>query len=134
MPQVSVLLPVRDAGPALDECLASLQAQLLADFEVIAVDDGSEDGSREKLAAMARQDARFRVLDTPPRGLTAALNTALLEAQAPLLARMDADDVAHPARLALQAESLRRDPNLAILGCRVRLAGAVAAGNRGMRG
>lgn len=129
---MSVLLPVRDAGPLLNECLASLQAQTLTDFEVVAVDDGSQDGSRERLAAMAGQDARFRVLDTPPRGLTAALNAALVEAQAPLLARMDADDIAHPERLALQAEFLGCHPNTAILGCRVRLAGSVAAGNQGM--
>lgn len=133
MPAVSVLLPVRDAGPALSECLASLQAQTLTDFEVVAVDDGSRDGSRELLAALARQDLRFRVLNAPPRGLTAALNAALAAARSPLLARMDADDIAHPQRLALQVERLQDDPRLAILGCRVSLLGSLPAGNQGMR-
>lgn len=124
---------MRDAGPALQECLASLQAQTLTDFEVVAVDDGSRDGSREVLAAVARQDSRFRVLGAPPRGLTAALNAALAAARSPLLARMDADDVAHPDRLALQAQRLQGEPRLAILGCRVRLLGSPPAGNQGMR-
>jgi glycosyltransferase involved in cell wall biosynthesis len=122
-PSISVLLPVRDACETLQACLASLRAQTLADHEVVAVDDGSSDGSGALLEAAARDDDRLRVVRTPALGLAAALNTALDRARAALVARMDADDVAHPERLGRQAARLRADRETAILGCRVRLSG-----------
>jgi glycosyltransferase involved in cell wall biosynthesis len=129
-PRVSVLLPVRDAQATLPACLASLAAQTLADHEVVAVDDGSADQSGAILDAAARADPRLRVLHQPPLGLVAALNLAARSAEAPLLARLDADDVAHPDRLALQAERLGRDPATDVLGCRVRLVGDAGPGMR----
>ncbi len=123
-PRVSVLLPVRDAHGTLDACLDSLAAQTLADHEVVAVDDGSADGSAERLRERARLDARLRVVTTPPLGLVAALNRALGEARAELVARMDADDIAHASRLERQAERLERDPALDVLGSRVAAAAA----------
>jgi len=132
-PAVSVLLPVRDARRTLPRCLLSLRAQTLRDHEVVAVDDGSTDGGGELLEEFARRDPRLRVVRTPPRGLVAALNTARGLARASLLARMDADDVAHPERLALQAARLSADPGTDVLGCRVRLLGGPRGGNAGMR-
>jgi glycosyltransferase involved in cell wall biosynthesis len=120
-PRVSVLLPVRDARESLPACLASLRRQSLRDYEIVAIDDGSVDGSGELLARAARADARLRVVSTPPRGIACALNTGLAEARAPLLARMDADDVAHAERLALQVGRLEADPETTVLGSRVRL-------------
>jgi glycosyltransferase involved in cell wall biosynthesis len=122
-PRVSVLLPVRDARTTLDACLDSLAAQTLADHEVIAVDDGSQDGCAECLEARMRRDSRLRVLHTPPLGLVPALNRALASARAPIIARMDADDLAHPARLERQAERLERDAATDVLGCRVEAVG-----------
>jgi hypothetical protein len=122
---------VRDAAQTLDECLASLRAQSLEDHEVVAVDDGSRDQSRALLLHAAAADGRVRVLAQPPLGLVAALNAARRAARAPLLARMDADDVAHPERLALQRARLAGDPALDVLGCRVRVLGG--RGNAGMR-
>ena len=118
-PEVSVLLPVRDAGRGLSGCLDSLAAQTLAAHEVVAVDDGSQDGSGERLIARAARDPRLRVIRTPARGIVAALNLALDEARAPIVARMDADDWAHPRRLAAQLARLRDDPRVDVLGCRV---------------
>ena len=130
-PRVSVLLPVRDASPRLDACLDSLAAQTLADHEVVAVDDGSTDGSGERLVERARGDSRLRVVSTPALGLVSALNRALAEARAPLVARMDADDVAHPERLERQVERLERDAAVDVLGCRVE---AIAADGRAASG
>lgn len=129
-PLVSVLLPVRDAGARLEACLASLRAQTLAEHEVVAVDDGSTDGSGERLRARAAADARLRVVHTPPRGIVAALERARGEARAELVARMDADDLAHPGRLEAQVARLRAEPGLAVLGCRVEVAAATGAGMR----
>lgn len=128
-----MLLPVRDAGDTLEECLSSLAAQSLAEHEVIAVDDGSSDGSGALLEAAARRDPRIRVLRTPPRGLVPALNLALWEARGALLARMDADDVADARRLEVQADRLREDAPTAILGCRVRLTASSGPPGAGMR-
>ncbi len=133
MPRVSVLLPVRDAAATLPEALASLGKQTLQDHEVVVIDDASRDGSGEILEAAARGDSRLRVLRGATRGLVAALNEALQAAASPLVARMDADDVAHPERLELQVARLARDDQTDVLGCRVRWLGEAAIGNEGMR-
>lgn len=134
-PRVTVLMPVRDALPTLDAALDSLAAQTLHEFEVVAVDDASRDGSAERLERRARADRRLRVVRGEGGGLVAALNLGLRHARAPLLARFDADDLAHPQRLALQVERLQAEPGLDVLGCRVELFGDgdCAAGNAGMR-
>lgn len=121
VPRLSVLLPVRDAGVHLRAALASLRRQSFPDFEIVAVDDGSRDGSGEALDRAAVREPRLRVVHTGPRGLPAALNTALALARAPLLARHDADDLSHRERLALQLGHLARHPAVDVLGCRVRL-------------
>jgi glycosyltransferase involved in cell wall biosynthesis len=129
---VSVVLPVWNAAATLPECLDSLLAQSLEDFEILATDDGSTDGSRELLRARAFAQPRLRLLEQPHRGLVAALNLAAQAARAPLLARMDADDVAHPDRLGLQLDHFERRPRAEILATRVRVSGR-ARGNAGMR-
>jgi glycosyltransferase involved in cell wall biosynthesis len=127
-----VLLPVRNALPYLGASLRSLVRQTEGDFEIVAVDDGSDDGSFEALERAAGREPRLRVVRQPARGLPAALNTALAHARAPLLARQDADDLSHPRRFELQREMLRRDPELAVVGARLRMFPAKAVG-AGMR-
>jgi glycosyltransferase involved in cell wall biosynthesis len=117
-PRVSVLLPVRDEEPFLADCLDSLSAQTLPDFEVIAVDDGSTDATPAILEAHARADSRFRALRQEPTGVVAASERARAEARAPLIARMDADDVALPERLELQVAAIEEE-GLAAVGGRV---------------
>jgi len=130
---VSVLLPVRDAETTLRECLDSLSRQTLSDHEVLAVDDGSRDGTGSLLRSHAEQDRRFRILPTPPRGVVASLHLALAAASGRLVARMDADDVAESDRLERQASRLENDPGTDVLGCRVRLFGSPGHSNLGMR-
>jgi GT2 family glycosyltransferase len=119
-PPVSVLLPVRDGAPHLDECIASLAAQTEGDFEVIAVDDGSRDRTSELLADWATRDRRVRVHTQRPLGLVAALERARAHARGRWLARMDADDVALPNRLAAQRALMEADPTLSACGGGVR--------------
>jgi cellulose synthase/poly-beta-1,6-N-acetylglucosamine synthase-like glycosyltransferase len=122
-PTVSVVLPVFDAAPTLPAALESLRAQSERDWEVVAVDDGSSDGSLETLHAYARRDARIRVLATPHHGLVPALTAGLEVARGPFIARMDADDVSLPERLACQRRHLERHPGVGLVAARVAFEG-----------
>jgi glycosyltransferase involved in cell wall biosynthesis len=131
-PAVSVVLPVRDAAPTLGEALDSLARQSLCDLQVVAVDDGSVDGSGDILDRRAAAEPWLEVVHTPPRGLVAALNSGLSLCGARYVARMDADDISHPRRLELQARELDRRPGIGVVSCLVRHfpAPAVARGAR----
>ena len=118
-PAVSVLLAVRNEEEHLPAALASLRRQTFADWELVAVDDGSSDRTPQLLAAAAG-DPRVRIITLPPSGLVSALNTGLAACRAPLVARMDGDDVCHPQRLALQVDHLHRHPDTLLLASRVR--------------
>jgi glycosyltransferase involved in cell wall biosynthesis len=120
-PRVSVLLPVRDAAHTLPATLRSLARQTLADWECIAVDDGSRDDSGALLRAAAAHDPRVVVVATPREGIVAALTTGLARCRAGLVARMDADDVMHRRRLELQCAALAAAPRLAAVGAHVRI-------------
>lgn len=120
MPALSVLIPARNASVTLDEALESVRTQSFEDWEAVVVDDGSTDETPELLAAWARRDRRFRVVrNEAPRGIVTSLNRALGLARAPLLARMDADDVSLPGRFARQVERIGQG-DVAAVGCRVR--------------
>ena len=118
-PTVSVLMPVRDAASTLAEALDSLAAQTLEAWELVAVDDGSQDGTLELLYAAAARDPRVRVLARPAEGIVAALNAGLCAVRAPLVARMDGDDLCHPERLEAQVALLAERPDLGLAGCLV---------------
>ena len=94
-------MPFRNAAATLPECIASIAAQTVRGFEVIAIDDRSEDES----AALCR-DAGYRVIGAS--GLVNALNAGLDAASGTYIARMDADDVMHPDRLAAQLELIEQ--------------------------
>jgi glycosyltransferase involved in cell wall biosynthesis len=116
MPRVSVLLSVRDGLPHLRGAVASILDQSEADLELVAVDDGSTDGSGEWLEAVAQVDRRVTVVRRPHAGLTRSLNTGLALCAAPLVARLDADDSADPNRLRMQADYLDAHPDVGLLG------------------
>ena len=111
-----------DAERFVDEALASVCAQTLADLEVLVADDGSTDRTAERVEAAVRRDGRIRLLRLRRnRGQATALNVALAEARGRYLAVLDADDLATPTRLALQAAALERDPELVVVGGAVQL-------------
>jgi glycosyltransferase involved in cell wall biosynthesis len=120
-PHVSILLPLRDAAPTLPACLESIRRQSHTSWECVIVDDGSRDAGPSCARAFAATDARVRVLTHPRRGLVSALEAGLDACRAPLVARMDADDLMHRQRLAAQLCAFARDPQLAAVGCHVRL-------------
>ena len=116
LPMVSVLVPVRDGARFLRAAIESVLAQTLKDFELLIVDDGSQDETPEIVAEAARRDPRIKALSQPRTGLVAALNRGIAAARAPLIARLDADDIALPERLARQTETMEREPGLGLLG------------------
>jgi len=120
IPKLSILMPVRNEEAYLQAALRSLQAQTLADWELVAVDDGSSDGTPDILAAAADQDRRLRVVRREGGGLVAALNAGLEVCQSPLLARMDGDDISHPRRLELQSDYLDTHPDTGLVACSFR--------------
>lgn len=115
-PPVSVLLPVHNPGRHLAPALRSLAAQQDVKFEVIAIDDGSTDGSRETLSAAAREYSWLRVFTQERRGVALTLNRGLAESRGRLIARMDADDLAVPHRLHAQIQLLEREPSVGVCG------------------
>lgn len=92
VPQVSVIIPVYNAQPYIDKCMDSLLGQTLDELEVIAVNDGSTDGTAAKLSNWCAKDARVRVLSQSHSGAAAARNRGLSLASAPYIAFIDADD------------------------------------------
>jgi len=87
---------------------------------LVAVDDGSRDGTAEVLALLAEQDRRVLLVRSPGEGIPRSLNRALERCDAEMVARMDADDLSHPRRLERQLEALRAKAELWAVGCRVR--------------
>lgn len=131
-PQVSIVLPFHNEAATLATSLASIRRQTHADYEVLAIDDGSTDDSAAQVRRHAAADPRIRLLQPGRVGLVGALNLGVAEARAELIARMDADDVMHPERLRLQHDYLHRHPDVALVACRVALfpAARVRAGYR----
>lgn len=120
MPRVTVGLPFFDEQRHLADAIRSILAQSFTDFELLLVDDGSRDES----VAIARsfRDPRIVVFaDGERRHLPARLNEIVRRAQAPLIARMDADDVMHPTRLARQLAVFEAQPSCDVVGTWVAL-------------
>lgn len=113
MARVSVLLPFRNAASTLDAALQSILAERDVPFELLAVNDGSEDDWE---SCTGLSDPRVRVLDGEGRGLVAALELARSEACAPYLLRMDADDVMLPGRMTAQVAALESHETIGVVG------------------
>jgi glycosyltransferase involved in cell wall biosynthesis len=131
-PPLSVLLPCRDAADYLPQAINGLRMQTFRDFEVVAMNDGSADNTADLLERWAARDDRVRVVHLERVGLMAALQTGVGLCRGALLARADADDVAHPSRFAEQVEYLDSRPEVAAVGTQVRYFpwGAVGWGAR----
>ncbi|MET0381969.1 MAG: glycosyltransferase family A protein [Burkholderiaceae bacterium] len=105
---VSVLMPMRDAGRFLGPAIASILAERRVRLELIVIDDGSTDGSREFVIGLA--DDRIRLVDGPRSGISACLNRGFEHATGSLLMRCDADDLYPAGRIAMQVDWLARRP------------------------
>jgi glycosyltransferase involved in cell wall biosynthesis len=124
-PEVSVLMAVWNGASTVENAARSILSQHGVRLELVVVDDGSTDATASILERVADKDPRVRLArNSANLGLTASLNLGLRRCCAPLIARMDADDVAHPQRLRVQLEFMRRHPEVGVLGARTDSVGA----------
>ncbi len=115
MPKISVLMAVHNGTPYLSEALESIFTQTFKDFEFIVVDDDSSDGSMQLLRGI--RDTRLRLIANKRQlGLSRSLNKGLAIAKGKYIARMDADDISLPKRLAAQYSFLETHSNIDVLG------------------
>ena len=116
IPVISIVMPVYNAGNYLIDSVASILSQSHRDWELICINDGSLDATPEILNWFALQDSRIRVIHQSNRGIVDALNCGLQHARAPLVARMDHDDIAFADRLAIQLEFMSNSPGTVACG------------------
>ncbi len=116
-PLISVVMPVHNALPFLDQSIRSILEQTLRDFEFVILDDASTDGSVELLREWSLRDKRIHLHESKKRlGLSGSSNAVVSKAGARIVARMDADDIAHPDRLRRQWNIIEGRPDVAVIG------------------
>ena len=109
-------MPVYNGLPFVDASIDSILTQTFTDFEFVVFDDASTDGSVERLRWWATRDARIQLHEGKTRlGLSGSSNAVVAHARAPLIARMDADDIAHPERLQRQWDVINNQPDVAVV-------------------
>ncbi len=119
-PLLSVLMPVYNCAPFLQESVSSVLNQDFRDFELILVNDGSTDTSAEVLSAFS--DSRIRIVTHPEnRGLIPALLTGLAQCRGRFIARMDCDDYCLPQRFSTQLNFLQQHPEVGVCGSAMQL-------------
>lgn len=117
VPAVSVLLAVHNGAAFVEEAVRSIMVQTLQDIEILLVDDASSDQTPNLLKKLALEDTRISVITlSENKRLPGALNEGLRVARAPLIARMDADDISHPTRLEVQKAWMDANPDIVALG------------------
>jgi glycosyltransferase involved in cell wall biosynthesis len=115
-PQISVVMPVHNALPYLDEAVQSILDQTCSDFEFVIYDDASTDGSSNRLQEWKRRDPRIRLFKGRANlGPAASSNEVVRHSSAPFIARMDADDISMPDRLERQLEMISTSSDIGIV-------------------
>lgn len=115
-PLISVLMPVHNGARFINEAVQSILTQRYRNFELLIIDDGSTDDTHSIVTDMSRSDARVRIVRQQKSGIVATLNHSIGLAKGKYLARMDADDIAHPLRLLLQFNKMEAEPQLVACG------------------
>jgi glycosyltransferase involved in cell wall biosynthesis len=119
-PAVSIVMPVYNAEAYLAEAINSILSQSFSNFELLILNDGSKDSSGDLIRSFS--DPRIRYLENDGnRGVIFTLNRGIQSCKAPLLARMDADDIALPDRIEKQFEFMQTHPNAAVVASKVAL-------------
>jgi glycosyltransferase involved in cell wall biosynthesis len=123
MPRVSIVMGVYHDAAHLHRAIACVRSQTYADWELVAINDGSRDNSGAILDQAARDDARIRVIHQENAGLTRALIRGCQAAAGEYIARQDADDLSEPERLAKQVALLDSRADVGFVSCFTRYVG-----------
>lgn len=132
MARATVLLPFRNASASLDAAIASIAQQTHSNWNLLLIDNASTDESPGIAKRWVDRDARITLLHESRIGIAHALNTGLNHAEGAYIARMDADDISHPERLAKQVAWLEAHPEVGVLGTRTAFSSTLEE-SRGMR-
>lgn len=116
-PKISVIIPSYNGERFIAEAAGSILDQTLRDLELVVIDDGSTDGTRQILRDVAARDSRLRLIEKNNEGLVPTLNRGIAEARGTYIARLDHDDVSYPLRLEHQAAFLDSHPDFIGVGC-----------------
>lgn len=117
-PMFSIIVPVYNVWNYIEVTIKSILAQTFSDFELLAVDDGSTDGSGEYLDMIAATDKRVRVFHQPNSGVSAARNLGLDNARGEWIVFVDGDDALIPQALDILAGCIARNPDVDLIGYR----------------
>ena len=109
MPAVSVIIPMYNVRPYIEDCLLSLKRQTFGDFEALCVDDGSTDGTLEAARKAGGDDARFSFLSQANAGQSAARNAGIARATGKYVVFLDSDDYYEDRALQMLFERAERD-------------------------
>lgn len=110
-------MPIKNQEPFLEECLNSIQKQTKLDWELIVVDDHSDDQSSSILSIWKKKEPRIRTFKNPGNGIVDALNFGISKSNSDLIARMDGDDLMHPYRLQEQSKFLQHNQAVGVVSC-----------------
>jgi glycosyltransferase involved in cell wall biosynthesis len=124
---ISVLLPFHQAGAEFDAAIRSIAAQDMREWELLLIANNPSEAAAAIAQRWAARDSRIRLLEEPQQGIAYALNTGLRHARAPLIARMDADDLSAPERLGMQQRFLDAHPQIGLVSCRTKFVSSLAA-------
>ncbi len=114
-PLVSIVMPLYNVGPYLEQAINSVLNQTYRNLELIAVNDGSTDGSGDTLDTYAKRDPRLKVFHRTNQGVVAAANYGIEQAQGEFIARQDSDDVSFPRRIEQQVATMLDHPEVELL-------------------
>src|ERR671932_1471107 len=112
MPLISVIIPVYNGEKTIKNTIDSVLNQSFTDFEVIVVNDGSQDLTLAVINEI--KDARIRVFSFPNSGVSASRNRGLAEAKGEFISFLDADDLWTPDKLEAQLKALQENPEAAV--------------------
>jgi glycosyltransferase involved in cell wall biosynthesis len=113
-PKVTVLMPAYNVEKYIGDAITSVLKQTFTDFELLIINDGSTDCTVKVIESF--KDLRIKLISQENKGVAPALNTGLIYANAPYVARFDADDICYPDRLRIQYEFITAHPEYSIIG------------------
>ena len=112
MPTISVIIPIYNAEATILETIESIQQQTFFDWEIVAIDDGSTDGTLELLYSI--KDERIKIFSYENSGVAVARNRGIANASGEYIAFLDADDLWTPTKLKSQLAALQNNPKAGV--------------------